>query len=267
MHAQQQENLAITRIEVETDFPVAADSLDHQIPLGTAQDNSMNLLFNKSLYALLRRDENFPRVLDLGCSGGAFVKSCLDQGCIAVGIEGSDFSKKFGRAEWGALGGRVLFTADITKPFRVYGWFDGEKKALCFDVITAWEVLEHIPEASLPEMFKNIANHLLPGGIAVFSVSAGDSWFMGVNLHQTKRDKQWWITQAKQAGFTYCPQLVRYFSPQFVRGPRRQRRDAFHLVLVLDGSVPPSIPRFSFKHRIYRRWMGSAVHRFLKKLL
>jgi len=93
---------------------VAYESLDHIYPWGTKQDNSKNLSFNNALYELIPIKEL--SVLDIGCSGGGFVKTLLDAGVLAVGIEGSDYSKIRGRAEWATIPGH-LFTADVTAPF------------------------------------------------------------------------------------------------------------------------------------------------------
>jgi hypothetical protein len=84
---------SIRSIFVKTEFPVALDSPDHLCPWGTARDSSTNSRFNEKVYRLFEPLGRFPRVLDLGCSGGGFVRACLNDGCLAVGIEGSDFSK------------------------------------------------------------------------------------------------------------------------------------------------------------------------------
>ena len=70
-------------VEVTTDKPVAIDSLDHIHPWGTKQDNSKNLRFNKKIFNWMPI-ENL-RVLDIGCSGGGFVKSMHDAGALAIG--------------------------------------------------------------------------------------------------------------------------------------------------------------------------------------
>jgi predicted TPR repeat methyltransferase len=76
------------------------------------------------------------RILDLGCSGGGFVKDCLDDGCLAVGLEGSNYSKNLRRAEWRTIP-ENLFTADLTTPFQVFSEFPEGEVPLTFDVITA----------------------------------------------------------------------------------------------------------------------------------
>jgi 2-polyprenyl-3-methyl-5-hydroxy-6-metoxy-1,4-benzoquinol methylase len=126
--------------------------------------------------------------LDLGCSGGQLVKDFHDLGWLAVGLEGSDYSLKNNRANWPALGGRNLFTCDISKPFKII--VDG--KPAQFDLITAWEVIEHLRPEDLKTLFTNINSHLKPGGYFVGSTTSSPDIHEGVDLHQSKySNKQW----------------------------------------------------------------------------
>jgi hypothetical protein len=78
-------------VRVVANKPIAFESPDHLIPRGTANDNSVNQLFNVKLNALLNKKYS---LLDIGCAGGGFVKACLDEDNFATGLEGSDYSKK-----------------------------------------------------------------------------------------------------------------------------------------------------------------------------
>src|SRR3972149_1215328 len=80
----------IDRVVVKTAHLVALDSPDHIAPFATAHDTSRNHLFNQKLYSLY--PARSPLIRDLGCAGGGFVHDCINDGCLAVGIEGSDFS-------------------------------------------------------------------------------------------------------------------------------------------------------------------------------
>ena len=286
-------------MRIITDHPVAYDSPDHTTPRGTINDNSFNRVFNDKLVAVCGNDI---RVLDLGCSGGGFVKSLVDQGVDAYGIEGSDISRRTKRAEWATIPER-LFTADITKPFTLLsddtcsdqrrlgdrsveytelpfrcieqgsgsseelGWVAddkpaqftaditkpfslvglGEEQPQQFDVITLWEVLEHIAEADLPGVFASIRQHLHPTGRLIVSISPNDDIFEGVNLHQTVRSFEWWVAKIHSFGWSHMPRMVQWFSPDWVRGRmgfRFQGSEAlidsdawnsFHLVLERDA--------------------------------
>ena len=101
---------------IETSHHVAADSNDHIFPRGAKNDNTRYPRFVAAIEAVLGQKL---RVLDLGCSGGGMVLDFLLSGHNAVGIEGSDYSQRWQRAEWANIGDR-LFTADITKPFTLH---------------------------------------------------------------------------------------------------------------------------------------------------
>ena len=124
------------RVIMEAEREVAYKSPDHLLPWGTKRDNSRNPRFNDKLYRLFPRYEQMLKVLDMGCSGGGFVKSCFDEGCLAVGIEGSDFSKRFRRAEWRTIP-EYLFTCDITGNFDLSLEFQGKTERMIFDVVTS----------------------------------------------------------------------------------------------------------------------------------
>jgi SAM-dependent methyltransferase len=171
---------------VQTDYPVAYESNDHKFPRGTKNDNTRLPRFVAAC------EKHFPGqslcYMDLGCSGGGLVLDFLLRGYAAVGIEGSDFSQKSQRAEWRLLNQRNLFTADITKPFQVYS----QGIPFLSHIISAWEVMEHIHEEDLPQLFKNVYKHLLPGGFFVGSIAAFDDVGDDISFHPTVKPRYWW---------------------------------------------------------------------------
>lgn len=197
-------------IKLITQHPIAYESPDYLEPWGTMRDNSQNKKFNKKLKRYFRKEL---KVLDLGCSGGGFVKSILKMGDLAVGIEGGDYSQKNQRAEWRKIP-KNLFTADITKPFTIEK--DGEK--LKFDAITLWEVIEHIKEEDLKNLFENINNHLEEKGLVIGSISTKEEIINGTKLHQTVQSREWWLDWFKNNGWHYRDDLVAYFGEDWVRG-------------------------------------------------
>ncbi len=202
---------------VETSKPVAYDSPDHIQPWGTARDNSSDLRFNWRLYKW--RETTRISVLDLGCSGGGFVKSILDGGGTAVGIEGSDYSLKNKRAEWATIPGN-LFTADITAPFQVSfkATADDKPTAALFDIVTAWEVMEHIRADQLPQVAENILQHLAPGGVFIASISPFEEVINDVSLHQTLMDEAAWMESFAKLGLVQQPFVRKAFASDWVRG-------------------------------------------------
>lgn len=81
------------------------------------------------------------RLLDIGCALGFFVKVSLEQGFDAYGVDFSEYAVKEGRK---ILGDRIRW-ADVERGIPFEEGF--------FDVVTAWDVLEHLkhPERFLKE--------------------------------------------------------------------------------------------------------------------
>jgi len=129
-------------IRVITNHPVAEDSRDHTHPWGTMRDNSTSV----DLLYEMRRRFGWYSLLDLGCAGGQFVIDSMRLANLAVGLEGSDYSARTGRANWPEYHNKNLFTCDISRPFTVVQdgppWLAARAEPLLFDVITAWEVME-----------------------------------------------------------------------------------------------------------------------------
>ncbi len=178
-------------VRLETNHPVAYQSQDHINPLGTIQDNTRNIAFYNKCKSIYGHEMSF---LDLGCSGGGIVFEFALNGHLSIGLEGSDHSKNMGRANWRTIPTN-LYTCDITKPFQIV-----KNDTSCihkFDVISCWEVLEHIPEENLMQIFTNITNHLDNNGIFIGSISRNPH----DPLHITIENEVWWEKQFNQYGF------------------------------------------------------------------
>jgi 2-polyprenyl-3-methyl-5-hydroxy-6-metoxy-1,4-benzoquinol methylase len=174
-------------MNVITDFPIAYESFDHIEPKGTANDNTRGVAFVQRVEEIA--DGRKIHFADLGCSGGGLVKDFLDRGHNAVGIEGSDYSQKNKRAEWATIPNN-LFTADITKPFFIV---EEGITGLC-DMITAWDVLEHIAEVDLGVLITNIRNNLKTNGLFVATIAT----FEDHPHHVTLKEKDWWLNIFKK---------------------------------------------------------------------
>jgi cyclopropane fatty-acyl-phospholipid synthase-like methyltransferase len=152
--------------------------------------------------------------LDLGCAGGGLVRDFLIRGHQSMGLEGSDWSLLEQRAEWRALGPH-LRTCDITQPFDI---LDPTGAAVGFDVISAWEVLEHLPRTSLPRFFDNVRRHLGPEGLFVASIALFEDRDpqSGAVWHVTLEPPEWWAQCMAEAGLSL---VASPFAPRdYVRG-------------------------------------------------
>ena len=237
----------VPRFVFRADKPLALDSPDHIFPWGTKECNFRNRLFNRKMEALL--GPRPLRILDLGCAGGGFVKSCLDSGHAAIGVEGSDYSQRIQRAEWATIP-QNLCTGDITAPFTVDEVDDlsGVRSPARFDVVTAWEVIEHIRTADLPAVCRNVAAHLAEDGVWIMSISPIQDIKGGYALHQTVQPRDWWLKFFSSQGFTNHPWLVDYFGRDWVRGPLQMAPSSFHVVLTRSQQrVPQPPPDFAFQ--------------------
>ncbi|HEY1687064.1 MAG TPA: glycosyltransferase [Tepidisphaeraceae bacterium] len=223
-----------SKFALECTKPVAADSPDHLVPRGTKNDNSRNRLFNRKVELLLAKRPL--RVLDFGCAGGGFVKDCIDDGHIAVGLEGSDYSKRIARAEWATIP-QSLFTCDITSPFAL----SQRGSAAQFDLITGWEFMEHIPTPCIEAICANAEKHLAAGGLVIFSIADFPDEADGVVYHQTVQPKAWWVEKFRSLGFTNHENVVGYFGNDWIRGPYQGSR-GFHVVLTRSKDNAPAIP-------------------------
>lgn len=202
------------KIELKTDFPIAIQSPDYLFPNGTKNDNTRCPRFIRKCESLFPVDREL-KFLDLGCSGGGVVLDACLKGHVGIGLEGSDYSFLNQRAEWRLLKDN-LFTCDVTKDFELY---DNETKDIArFDIISAWEVLEHLPEFTLEMFFDNVKKHLADDGYFVASIAMFDDINPenGVNWHCTVKSPEWWLEKIDKFGFENHPDL--FALNDFARG-------------------------------------------------
>jgi len=209
------------KFRVQTAWPLARSSNDHLYPRGTKNDNSTNPEFNRLLIEVLWDNLcAIPKVLDLGCAGGGFVESihAMHLGIIAVGIDGSDYSKREKRAAWKRWADERLFTANIGMPFFVLQ--DGRLAE--FNVITLWEVLEHLSLTELEVLHANAFAHLRKDGLLIVSINKGPDVWEGREYHVTQRSSEWWFSFFEDHGWRMREDLWERFHPHWVRGPNTE---------------------------------------------
>jgi SAM-dependent methyltransferase len=185
MFANRRHNLQCT-VKLMTDFPIAYDSPDHLTPYGTALNNKSNAAFIRAMTTLYGRGS----FLDLGCSGGKLVQDFSNVGWIAVGLDGSDYSRRHKRAAWANC--HNLFTCDISKPFKL---------SQTFDVITAWDVLEHLTLDGLKILMANVSMLMSQNSIFIVTTANNSDKALGIELHQTQWNREQWRNFFKQEGF------------------------------------------------------------------
>lgn len=203
------------KFTVETAHPVAMTSPDHIHPVGTIVDHTRHPRFIAACERLMPQKKRLS-FLDLGCSAGGIVWDAILRGHIAVGLEGSDLSKLRQRGEWRLLEGS-LFTCDISKPFAVLD--DKTNMPHIFDVVCAWEVLEHLSKEGLKTLFAQLDRHMDEHSVFFASISQVEGGYTddGRHLHQTIQPKDWWADFLAKEGFFFVepPSLAQ---EDFARG-------------------------------------------------
>ena len=109
---------------------------DAEDPTFVTQNQQRIRSFKRSFSGLLRRQGLPPagaRVLDVGCAGGAFPEAANQLGCDVVGVEPSRWLSEHARATYGL---------DI----RTGVLQDQELAPESFDVVTLWDVIEHLTQ-------------------------------------------------------------------------------------------------------------------------
>lgn len=200
-------------------------------------DNTNKPEFLKKLYTLfvLEKDKRSFAMLDLGCSSGRMVEQIIADGHFAAGLEGADYSLARQRSSWGRIPNN-LFTCDVTSPFTLYSTkvkeHVGEEIPFRFDVITSWELIEHIPEGDkLDTLCKNVLDHLITDGYWMMSISTQPGYH-----HMTLKNKDWWLNYFDGHGLRNDGGACSIIGNDWPRGPNEPC--SFNLALVRKEFYP-----------------------------
>lgn len=130
---------------------------------------------NRRLRLIERQRPNLGRLLDVGCALGFFARAALERAWLAEGIDISEHAANYARTVEGIAA-------------RCGSIEEAGYSPESFDVLTLWDVIEHVPE---PVEYLRACHGLLkPGGLLVLSTPdagsvvarvAGSRW-MGYKL-------------------------------------------------------------------------------------
>jgi len=214
---------AYPKYEVVCASDCASAALDNIEPESTFEGIVSRPLFVLACERIASKDKlNF---LDIGCGGGAIVFDFIKRGHFAVGIDGSTACRKMNVGYWNHI--EHLHTCDVTSEFKFIG--SGEAQ-LRFDVISMWEVFEHIPEDLCPSLLNNVYSNLADDGIFVGSISKLEyvSKKTGVPYHITIKDLGWWERMFSENGFEFINSDFR--NEEFCRGVGDRYQDLHNYV-------------------------------------
>ena len=163
---------------------------------------------SQNIDALLRHIEAEPpfAILDLGCGPGRDLKTFVDRGHIAVGLEGSQRFAEMART----YSGCEVWRQDFLKLDLPAGRFDG---------VFANASLFHVPARALPRVLRELRATLKSGGVLFSSNPRGNNeegW--NQERYGAYWDLETWRRYVSAAGFT---ELEHYYRPP---GQPRERQ-------------------------------------------
>lgn len=128
-------------------------------------------------------------LIDFGCGTCRFCNYMFEQGVIDnVAIDGSTFNEKFAKCQYVAH--------DLRTPFQ-----SNHK----FDMVTSWEVIEHLPEKSEDVIAKSIVD--AADNIVLLSIDQG--WG---KHHVNCKSKGYWIKHFEKFGLIYLKDISKEIS-------------------------------------------------------
>jgi len=124
---------------------------------------------------------NARSLYDIGCGDGLFLKAAVGQGFAVGGLEPMDKAREQARKKLGC---------GIDKePFK-------SSPAGGFDVITAWQVIEHVDKPG--ELFDKIHKNLKPGGffaVSTVNLESWQAWLFGSNWLHLDPPRHLWVAR------------------------------------------------------------------------
>ncbi|MGP8245795.1 MAG: class I SAM-dependent methyltransferase [Bryobacteraceae bacterium] len=167
-------------------------------PTFVAQNAARIHAFGKTLGSVLRRlkfDGRGLPLLDVGCAGGAFLVAAQRYGFETVGLEPSHWLASYARNQY-----RLDVRDGVLEP----GLFAPRS----FDVVTLWDVVEHLPNPH--DTLALAASLLKPGGLLLVnypdigSLAArvlGQRWPFWLGVHLLYYTRTTMARQLERAGF------------------------------------------------------------------
>ncbi len=145
---------------------LAADAAKEAVHTAEARDNLVRL----------QRFRQAGSVLDVGCSTGLFLNTARSAGWDVFGVEYSADSAQQARQKFG------LNVVD--------GALDASRlQGRTFDVVTLWDVLEHVPEPLVT--LAEVRKLLKPDGLLFIKTPNVDGWFPRLSLRLARRLNFW----------------------------------------------------------------------------
>jgi len=199
-----------------------------------SQAKGREMTFAKSMKLI---DEYYPskgKILDIGTAGGSFLYAAKNDGWDVYGVEPNKWMADWGRKHYGIN----------IKPGTI---FDHHFPDNSFDVVTLWDVLEHVPDPS--KLLTEINRILKKDGILVVNYPDIGSW-----IARLLRRK--WM-------FLLSVHLY-YFTPRTVRKILEKKH--FKVLKIKPHFQSLALGYLAFRTKAYSKFIGTIGEKVVKKI-
>lgn len=164
------------------------------------------------------------KLLDIGCGLGTFLKIAKSTGFNIAGNDISSYAQRVVKNE-------------LKVPFYPGEVFKASLPKESFDIVTAWDVFEHIPQVN--ETFQSVAKTLRPGGFLFLTTPNIKSWDSKV------LGKYWY-------GYKKIPEHLIFFSPESIK--KLLKANGFNVIAVKTWGFERDLEFLSQKISLYIPW-------------
>ncbi|HHL40436.1 MAG TPA: class I SAM-dependent methyltransferase [Deltaproteobacteria bacterium] len=188
----------------------------------------MATIFSERVEEIIRPRVPGGRLLDIGCSSGHFLKVAHDGGYEVYGIEPNPDMVEFASGELGLPNIRAGVMSDDAYP------------ADYFDVVTLWDVLEHVPDPG--SLLVSVKKVLKPGGWVFaytenlesfnYFITGADSEMFAPDVHIRHYTPATFRREFEKAGLSVSEVMTKGLDIQHIEttvklNPDRYRREDF----------------------------------------
>lgn len=175
----------------------------------TGGDFHTNKVFINKIYSWFNKTPL--NILDIGCGGAALVEDFVKDGHNGIGLDANYNYRDHNVSAWGRIPDN-LFVCDVGQKFHICETTNYTHLVM-FDLVTSWELLEHIRPDDINAVMENIRRHTRVG--AYFAGSASED--SDYKVHRLIRGMDWWTAKFSEFGFKPDDSFRKHVGRNYVR--------------------------------------------------